>query len=728
MRPLSKKTGIPERSGHRTQRYSRARIALTAFAAVAVLTVTQNAFADSPDSCIPGYSNDVLNTTAGQRTQVTIFNNTQEKLFPVVEQSKAMEYRIYGKAMNPGESQVIAIPQTMWDAGRIELFAKVDPLRDTRLSNSYTPHIDDLANSPNKGDTLVCSSSPVVFPPEAPSQLVEYTFIRGDDGYPIADYDVSYVDHLYLPVAMQVAGGGAGYMGSTMTAQDMQSTLVNFAQGMYTVGYFSPASAPQYGWPFYTPGSSHDEQYSGLLKLPSGFNVLAENSSTSLLAPGARLLNSWSQSPDALVLNDTPQYNGILARWLGWLTPATVKATFGNSYSLPTGTAGTAVTSIGQFNKTCKNDAFCKDFSKSLNNVWVAAWNQVVASVAGRFPVTPGYVVQQLIGYASFPSDFQPSGPLSGENVFRDTYKALMRGVPSLDPQYNAQWYPSPQPGAAQKYSLDPFVWFVHKKLNVVGAYGFSLDDDQGNIQLSGANILIAVGGPRGLENPTPYNSNTQQKVNFPAGWTNLTFPMGKPKGFMNTCHIGTHNPKSAPSCWISIPPNQSAVFTATSPAPSQPVTFKLTADGQGKLSVICNSAGAAICKTANIDSTGYQVILPSGGGGGATASTLYLAPNWTKASCSAGCTMPTETNSGRSVTAIGNQPDAISVTPLDTDSFTIQLVNNIQATKNYVVTGLSTGQPAISCTKGCSPNYAAPVVSMSNGNLTINMPPGDAE
>ena len=78
------------------------------------------------------------------------------------------------------------------------------------------------------------------FAPDAPAQLVEYTFdsdnglpnMDPDTGTPMADIDVSYVDDVYLPVAASVENGGAsGYMGSALPLGTFRQRLAAFQAG-----------------------------------------------------------------------------------------------------------------------------------------------------------------------------------------------------------------------------------------------------------------------------------------------------------------------------------------------------------------------------------------------------------------------------------------------------------------------------------------------------------------
>ncbi|HXJ81811.1 MAG TPA: hypothetical protein VMS64_24405 [Candidatus Methylomirabilis sp.] len=77
---------------------------------------------------------------------------------------------------------------------------------------------------------------------DAPAQLLEYTIIsqgpngaalpnaNDTSGTPFIDFDVSYVDDVYLPVAMAPAGGVAQFMGSAIDVGTFTSRMTGFLQ------------------------------------------------------------------------------------------------------------------------------------------------------------------------------------------------------------------------------------------------------------------------------------------------------------------------------------------------------------------------------------------------------------------------------------------------------------------------------------------------------------------
>jgi len=101
--------------------------------------------------------------------------------------------------------------------------------------------------------------------------------------------------------------------------------------------------------------------------------------------------------------------------------------------------------------------------------------------------------------------------------MIRDMIKSVLRGVTDftkypdvIDDQGNhTSWYPPPaDPHGNQPFNvfnLDPFVWFVHVQLGFSG-YGFSVDDDTGDVGAGGASQLqLTVTGTGGLKNTNPW-------------------------------------------------------------------------------------------------------------------------------------------------------------------------------------------------------------------------------
>jgi hypothetical protein len=129
---------------------------------------------------------------------------------------------------------------------------------------------------------------------DAPGQLLEYTIIsqvgadkspisqNDPNGIPLIDFDISYVDDVFLPVAMALDDGGATqYMGSNLPYADLPTTIADFL-------------VAGTGWSKYAAYSDHNfphsilkDLFSGLAvrpaKLPSGYQLIANVSGFSSL-------------------------------------------------------------------------------------------------------------------------------------------------------------------------------------------------------------------------------------------------------------------------------------------------------------------------------------------------------------------------------------------------------------------------------------------------------------
>jgi hypothetical protein len=109
------------------------------------------------------------------------------------------------------------------------------------------------------------------------------------------------------------------------------------------------------------------------------------------------------------------------------------------------------------------------------------------------------------------------ASPINYVNIsadVRDLVKSALRGVPNFAAYPETEWYPDPSKAAGGQaydvHNLDPYVWFVHKKLGLSG-YGFSFDDDTADVGANGTSTLsVAVGGPEGLANDSPWSPNAQ--------------------------------------------------------------------------------------------------------------------------------------------------------------------------------------------------------------------------
>ncbi len=191
------------------------------------------------------------------------------------------DYRIYVgyKASNsqyyvglpPGASVTFYLPEAMWDGGTIQLVTDT-PQTETYFWSSGNPFnfhnsapsttfVQDLSDN---GALLLYRGpeSSVVggIATSASSQLTEYT-IRDESqtviGKPTldtsVDVDISYLDAMYLPVAEEAVltkgDPQAGYIGTTITVPQFESTLTKFVSGANLGNYFYNAPENNVAWP-----------------------------------------------------------------------------------------------------------------------------------------------------------------------------------------------------------------------------------------------------------------------------------------------------------------------------------------------------------------------------------------------------------------------------------------------------------------------------------------------
>lgn len=153
------------------------------------------------------------------------------------------------------------------------------------------------------GLTYACSVSRIFFAPEptgpgsgasfqptSPEQLTEYTFAGIDPttnpyGFSTqdVDYDISYVDHVYLPVAMEPINNPViGYVGSVMTVPDFRTVIDKF------VGTVAPFGQ---GWPVYKKAPYNYTT----IKIPATYNVTKLDTINILDTNGVgrKLIDNW---------------------------------------------------------------------------------------------------------------------------------------------------------------------------------------------------------------------------------------------------------------------------------------------------------------------------------------------------------------------------------------------------------------------------------------------------
>jgi hypothetical protein len=500
----------------------------------------------------------------------------------------AQEYRLYagysekvdGKeedflGIPAGASITLTLPMVFWDAGTIQVVEDTPSTRQRFLA-PFNPGGDALGrpflyNSSDAEEAVVSAtltgkakakakglrlsqaqgmellytttdSASKGIISDAPSQLLEFT-IR-DQSMPASpgmnftnsvDYDISYINNLYLPVAMEADKAGVGYVGTLDDITTFETAVKAFESGKVLDGYFDGK-----GWPYYNtsdPAAPVDK--AALIKLVGAQNIFGDNSAASSYNLLATMLSSsaGNQASGGVLpaTNDDYAERDIADLWFGWL----------EYYSKTSGTpiTGNLLKLLQQTQIPVQPVAITPD----PNTTWMTASGKVSDT---QFANAFAYTVYQVMNAFSnaptivFNNNAQPALRTFMQAIIGNTIStvadakspagvlltqeevALLQGEPNTDvqvlapgqPNYSLpdgkDGYPYPAPAgpsapakdfAVGKYNLDPFVWFVHKYLGAY-SYAFSVDDRFGNVMVDDATgFTIAVGGPDGISDKKPF-------------------------------------------------------------------------------------------------------------------------------------------------------------------------------------------------------------------------------
>ncbi len=242
------------------------------------------------------------------------------------------EYRLYiGYSQNnldylgllPHSTITVSVPLVFWDSGRAEIatstagFLPKDPntSKSSAITNPFFFFYKNdngenhgisaryvgpaAASSDGNGIVMYYHSADKAVNPgvDAPAQLIEFTIrdlnmmmyinqkypnsIPTDQIKNLVNYDVSYVDHMLLPVAMEATDVPVpnskvkepfGWIGTNKTFASLQSVINDFTSDAENNGlgtYFS-VNGKNRGWPKF----SYPSNVKGGTKIPGGGNIL----------------------------------------------------------------------------------------------------------------------------------------------------------------------------------------------------------------------------------------------------------------------------------------------------------------------------------------------------------------------------------------------------------------------------------------------------------------------
>jgi hypothetical protein len=463
-----------------------------------------------------------------------------------------------GMGIPPGGTAKVRIPKNpacWYDAARILIFTanleEFDALLPESLNMRTMPDGIDW-NPPLCPNTApgTCWSGygEADYGRDAPAQLLEYTIISQDpntgkafpdgnnpNGIPFIDFDVSYVDDAYLPVAMSLRDGGATeYMGTILNFTDFQAGQQRYmVKAKGRVNWSQYAAFSDTNWPnnlfhtlvnqtFRIPSGqiivqeTKDGGTSALYKLVwdgvspkacsaySGCQNLAGNccpaddgTFLSCCGKAAYMIDNVVKEGEGIFSNKS--LTAITARWTQWLD--------GNNPCSDLNAIGPWPTDNVAFDKL----EFCRQFRKTVRFIWSSFEAITCENLTGA--QKDQCIAAAIIGYKS-----DEEGRLNG------SVQAVQRSVPwgnpaQMEKQYQDDKFLHFWAPYGSVFNLNPFARFVHYELDAPGAYSFSIDDRYGNFGGRGSGLQINVGGSSLLDNKDPYDPYTQFRVGWGPGW-----------------------------------------------------------------------------------------------------------------------------------------------------------------------------------------------------------------
>ena len=472
---------------------------------------------------------------------ITIRNNSQGTIYPVLATSsnavnqwvqaclRSTEnfpteavYKLYvndGQGIAPGTQVTITLPLysqpaagqyiTWWNGGRVLLADRNKRLRGAEDKAMATP-----ANVSCQGQGTACQlstySSPVQFQEDVFAQLSEYTF--GDSIIPAGQstrllksenvgYNISYVDHVYMPVAIGVRGNPyIGYSGSAKPLGEFRQALAEFLQ---------PGHLGE-GWPLYNMSE---------LRLPGGYNIFAQRGGYLLEDPDVPVKPADGKNPPVLTVMKCLQGQCTLAeqRQMQWgQAVQNIQDLWASCVDW--GSENLSAYSSKKYPQDCpapqkmqEEMALVKDFFAENHRKYLAMYDnkQCTGEPKGSGKIPPHVAqfqfwegVKHIYGWVPFNEGCGADANKLSETQVHGRDHAYVQTLYIEDLQYN---YRQPSVLANPKLAFNPYVQLIHEDLGM-SAYGFSVDDAVGFMSELGSGLVFTVGGTQGLENEKSFN------------------------------------------------------------------------------------------------------------------------------------------------------------------------------------------------------------------------------
>lgn len=480
--------------------------------------------ANKPIVCKDYDKNDVL---VNAKT-ITIRNNSDGQIYPVLATSTnpvnewvqgclrttepyptELVYKLYvndGQGIPPDSEVTITLPLyselgpkkyiTWWNGGRVLLADRNKRLRGKDDHAMATPGGVDC-----KGQGTTCNlstySSTVQFPEDAFAQLSEYTFgdsvtVPGQVERLLkpenVGYNISYVDHVYMPVAIGPRGNPyIGYSGSAQKPGDFRNTLRAFLGDLGE------------GWPVYNLSE---------LRLPGGYNIFSQRGGYLVADPDVPVQPPDGQNPPVLTVmkcidkqctgkeqRDLQYGQAVLnmqVLWgscVSWGGEDISQYTHGQSLTCPAGM---------QAKMGLIKDFFAKNFAS-----YEQLYKDGKCEGKQRIPVFSYWeTIKHIYGWVPFNEGCGAAANKLADTEIPGYDHAAVQAMYIQDLQYN---YRQDAVKADPKLNFNPYVKLIHEDLKM-NAYGFSVDDAVGFMSELGDGLVFTVGGVQGLENGRPFS------------------------------------------------------------------------------------------------------------------------------------------------------------------------------------------------------------------------------
>jgi len=330
---------------------------------------------------------------------------------------------------------------------------------------------------------------------KSPFQLNEWTFgdvLSVSNGGTLIglnlNYNVSNVDQLYLPVAMEPIKPGydVGYMGTIMTVADWRARLVGFTGA-------NAAQTNATKWPIYNnpinPTTRKKRYPNAGIRVPSALALI-----NFYMEPA--YIDGDVNNPEMIPLPKPYDRNAL---------PVRVKAMMQNWVNCTT--APYTNCPLHEWYTPIKT-SFDTSYKAYLAKCWDPAKSpQWMKPEAGGLPKLETYLrfvhgwvpfrVDQVAGRACSNVDV-PDLPLTKQPPSELGYAPV---------NYMKLQYDWDQMGATGAQIFNPYTMLMHGAVSAnfldTSAYAFSIDDHESFQNHPGTGIIFAIGGPNGLPNKT---------------------------------------------------------------------------------------------------------------------------------------------------------------------------------------------------------------------------------